>query len=122
MDCKHLLLLPLMALSLLACDRASDDSGTTTATVISDTVSEAFMTTPGSSGRTVTGIAIDGAKRSIVLKQGTDTTVYDLPPRVDLEWEIGDTITLAIVTTSRGDSITSATRGTAPAPPDMAAK
>ena len=116
---KTIALLSLLAFA--ACDNAATtDNATEGDGVATDTVKEAVMNLPQSNGRTVTGIAVDGAKRSLVLKQGTDTVVYDLPP-IDFAWEIGDTLTLTIVTTSNGDSITAVELGN-PAAADMAKK
>lgn len=116
---KTIALLPLIALA--ACDNAgTTDNATEADSIATDTVKETVMSLPQSNGRMVTGIAVDGAKRSVVLKQGADTVFYDLPP-IDFAWEIGDTLTLTIVTTSNGDSITAVELGN-PAAADMAKK
>ena len=116
---KTIALLPLIALA--ACDNAgTTDNATEADSIATDTEKEAVMSLPQSNGRMVTGIAVDGAKRSVVLKQGADTVFYDLPP-IDFAWEIGDTLTLTIVTTSNGDSITAVELGN-PAAADMAKK
>lgn len=54
----------------------------------------------------VTGVVVDGARRSIDLQVGDSTINFELDSSEDISWEIGDTLTVRYyMTRENGDSV-----------------
>jgi len=70
--------------------------------------------TPTDGEQQVTGVAIDGAMNSILLKVGDDTLSFAYP-ELDMQhrasWSIDDTVTVKYYETAQGDSVTLVTLG-----------
>ena len=54
---------------------------------------------------TVTGIAVDGASRTVYVAVDQDTFDFELPLDIDLHWQIGDRLSVTFVKTEEGDSV-----------------
>lgn len=88
-----------LLLTVACTEQATNESGNTDS-VPSDTTAIAADT-----ARTITGVAIDGSRRSLYLKVQDDTLNFELPPDIEVSWDIGDTISIVVVPTPEGDSI-----------------
>ena len=90
------------ALQFAACtpDGNNDNSADTTpADTIDNTIDSTAM-------QEVRGIIVDGARRNIDLQVGEDTMNFELESSSDVEWEIGDSLTVRYyMTREHGDSV-----------------
>ena len=96
-----------VAMSLTACYGSNDndstqDEGVDTIEAPADEVAEIDSTQP----QEVTGIVVDGARRSIDVKVGDETLNFELESGDEVYYEIGDTVTVRYyMTRNSGDSV-----------------
>ena len=97
----------LFSLGMVSCVKDAGQEKET-GTVEGDTIENA------DTAQQVTGIAIDGAMNSVILKVGDDTLQFDYPeldPDHRASWSINDTVTVKYYVTASGDSVTDVVQG-----------
>lgn len=92
----------LVALSFSACTGSADGTNDNVDTLAMDSI---VNTVDSSALQEVRGVIVDGARRSIDLKVGEDTMNFELESSSDVEWEIGDSLTVRYYMTQQGDSV-----------------
>ena len=96
-------LLTASALLLLgACTGNSDKGGQTDSTAV--TVDSTDVADDGV--KVVRGEVVDGSRRNIYVQVGDSTYSFELDPSMeDVQYEIGESLTVRYITTSDGDSV-----------------
>ena len=61
----------------------------------------------------VKGEAVDGSRRNIYVQVGDSTYSFELSPGVNVQWQIGDTLTVRYKPTEEGDSVIEVTNANA---------
>lgn len=101
---KHLIYiaLTLFTVAFFSCTDSANGTGDDNDSTLVDSLEQLV---DSSALQEVRGVIVDGARRSIDLKVGEDTMNFELESSSDVEWEIGDSLTVRYYMTQQGDSV-----------------
>ncbi|MBQ7691713.1 MAG: hypothetical protein IJT30_11070 [Muribaculaceae bacterium] len=100
---QPIVLMAAMMLGFSSCEMFTGSENTNQ----NDSINQQVVSTevPGDSIHVLRGEVVDGSRRNIYVQVGDSTYSFELDPSFDLQYEIGETLTVRYVTTEQGDSV-----------------